>query len=71
LAGLEYLKGGLQVGKPLELDEIWSERIRESLDGIEFGMVQIIIHDGRIVQIERTERNRFSQEIKNPFPSNK
>ncbi|MDF2718414.1 MAG: hypothetical protein K0R28_5339 [Paenibacillus sp.] len=30
-----------------------------SVKGLEYGNVQIIVHDGKIVQIERTERKRF------------
>lgn len=50
------------MGSPLEINEDWLERIRQSLNGLEFGHVQIIIHGGRIVQIERTERKRFEGE---------
>lgn len=49
------------MGIPLELDDIWLNRIKQSVNGLEFGHVQIIVHDGRIVQIERTERKRFDQ----------
>jgi hypothetical protein len=48
--------------KPLEVDDIWAQRIIGSLNGLEYGTVQIVIHDGRIVQIERTERKRFEVE---------
>ena len=37
----------------------WLELIAESVKGIKYGSVQIVIHDGRIVQIERTEKRRF------------
>lgn len=47
------------MGAPLELDDDWLDRIKQSLNGMEYGSVQIIIHDGRIVQIEKTERKRF------------
>ncbi len=50
------------MGSPLEINEDWLERIRQSLNGLEFGNVQIIVHGGRIVQIERTERKRFEGE---------
>ncbi|WP_135548490.1 YezD family protein [Paenibacillus cymbidii] len=50
------------MGKPLEVDETWIERISRSLNGLEYGTVQIIVHDGRIVQIERTERSRYELE---------
>jgi hypothetical protein len=61
---LDDLTGVFEMGKPLEIDELWSKRISQSLNGLEYGAVQIIVHDGRIVQIERTERNRFDQEAK-------
>ncbi|MCR8642640.1 YezD family protein [Paenibacillus sp. N1-5-1-14] len=47
------------MGRALEIDEVWKSRIVESLNGLEYGAVQIIVHDGRIVQIERTQRNRY------------
>lgn len=50
------------MGTPLELDEVWLERIKQNVEGLEYGCVQIIVHDGRIVQIERTERKRYDGE---------
>lgn len=47
------------MSKPLQIDDVWAERILKSVSGLEYGSVQIIVHDGRIVQIERTERRRF------------
>jgi hypothetical protein len=47
------------MAKQLDWESQWIDRIVESLRGIEYGSVQIVIHDGRIVQIERTERRRF------------
>lgn len=46
----------------LVLDEQWLERIKANLEGMEFGAVQIVVHEGRIVQIERTEKNRYDAE---------
>ena len=37
------------------------ERIFQALQGIRFGAVEIIIHDGKVVQIERKERLRFEK----------
>ncbi|WP_028548294.1 YezD family protein [Paenibacillus sp. UNC451MF] len=51
------------MAKPLEIDEVWSSRIVNSVNGLEYGTVQIVVHDGRIVQIERTERKRFESEV--------
>lgn len=35
------------------------KKILEALHGIRYGSVEIIIHDGRIVQIERKEKLRI------------
>jgi hypothetical protein len=56
------MSGGYDMAKPLEVDDIWTQRILNSVNGLEYGTVQIVIHDGRIVQIERTERKRFEAE---------
>ncbi len=37
------------------------ERLVEALNGLRYGTVLVTIHDGRIVQIERTEKLRFDQ----------
>lgn len=52
---------------PVQMDDIWAERILSSVAGLEYGSVQIIVHDGKIVQIERTERKRFDSA---PQPQN-
>ena len=35
------------------------EEIRQATDGLRFGQVTIVIHDGAVVQIDRTEKRRF------------
>lgn len=47
------------MSNPVQIDEVWANRILDSVRGLTYGSVQIIVHDGRIVQIERTERKRF------------
>jgi len=47
------------MAKPVEVDAVWLERIAEVVNGLEYGSVVITVHDGRIVQIDRTERKRF------------
>ncbi|OPA80063.1 hypothetical protein BVG16_04750 [Paenibacillus selenitireducens] len=47
------------MGRPLEIDERWRDQIAALLNGMEYGSVQITVHDGKIVQMERTERKRF------------
>lgn len=38
------------------------EQIRAALAGIRFGSVEIVIHDGKVVQIERKEKVRLHAE---------
>ena len=35
------------------------EEIKEAIDKVRFGTVQLVIQDGRIVQIETTEKKRL------------
>jgi hypothetical protein len=45
--------------KPVDLNEGWLSRITDAVTGLQYGTVQIVVHEGRIVQIERTERFRY------------
>lgn len=35
--------------------------IQDSLRGLRFGQVLLVVHEGTIVQVERTERKRISR----------
>jgi hypothetical protein len=35
--------------------------ITEALRGLKFGQVTVIVQDGAVVQVERTERHRFER----------
>jgi hypothetical protein len=37
----------------------WLEVVAEKIKTMRFGVVQIVVHDSKVVQIERTERTRF------------
>lgn len=37
----------------------WVELVRQKVEALEFGSVQIVVHDSRVVQVESTERHRF------------
>ncbi|PQP83693.1 DUF2292 domain-containing protein [Paenibacillus sp. PCH8] len=47
------------MAKPLKVDEVWLDRIAGQLNDMEFGSLHIVVHEGQIVQMERTERKRF------------
>jgi hypothetical protein len=33
----------------------WLELVRQNVQSLRFGVVQIVVHDSRVTQIERTE----------------
>jgi len=39
----------------------WLLLVAEQVKATHYGVVQIVIHDSKIVQIERTERTRFDK----------
>jgi hypothetical protein len=44
------------------LSQLQVDRIIKALDGLKYGSVLITVHDEQIVQIDRTEKHRFSVE---------
>lgn len=53
-----------RIARPVIAHDAASEhhsRVLEALQGIRYGAVEITIHDGRIVQIERREKLRLDQ----------
>ncbi len=49
-----------ETGKPY-LEQDVEETIRLAIKGIRFGSVEIIVHDSRVVQIERKEKLRIDR----------
>jgi hypothetical protein len=37
----------------------WVALVREKVESLRFGVVQLVVHDGRVTQIERTEKTRL------------
>ena len=37
----------------------WMALVRRNIESLRYGVVQIVVHDSRIVQVERTERIRL------------
>ena len=52
-----------ETGYSGDAGELQSERLTDkilrALSGIRYGSVEIIVHEGRVVQIERTEKLRL------------
>jgi len=37
----------------------WVALVREKVESLRYGVVQLVVHDGRVTQIERTEKTRL------------
>jgi len=44
-------------------DASWLEIVRRQVGSLNFGVVQIVVHASRVVQIERTEKLRFADPV--------
>lgn len=39
-------------------EQQWLETVRRQVGSLRFGVVQVVVHDSRVVQIEKTEKIR-------------
>lgn len=39
----------------------WLKIVRDQVANLRFGVVQIVVHEQRVVQVERTEKVRFEK----------
>ena len=37
----------------------WLEIVRRKVEGLHYGIVQIVVHDNHVTQIEKTEKTRL------------
>ena len=44
--------------KPDERPE-WLRVVQQKVETLRYGVVQLVVHDGRVTQIERTEKTRI------------
>ncbi|HMU91234.1 MAG: YezD family protein [Pseudomonadales bacterium] len=56
-------RSGRRVG---DADDAILAEIKRELDSIQFGSVEIQIHNGQVVQIERREKKRWQSERRTP-----
>jgi hypothetical protein len=42
----------------------WLALVRAKVEGLRFGVVQIVVHDGKVTQIELTEKTRLPDAAK-------
>ncbi|WP_038165394.1 YezD family protein [Verrucomicrobium sp. BvORR106] len=43
--------------------EAWVEIVRRKVDAMRFGSVQIVVHEGRVTQVESTEKTRLPDAV--------
>ncbi|HKT60934.1 MAG TPA: YezD family protein [Gemmatimonadales bacterium] len=57
---------GLQAGPDdaLPLPQALIRELRQALQSIRYGAIELVIHDGRVVQLERHEKVRFDVEVR-------
>jgi hypothetical protein len=44
-------------------DPEWLALVRAQVENLRYGVVQLVVHDGRVTQIERTEKTRLPSQI--------
>lgn len=42
-------------------DNSWLELVNRSVAGLRYGVVMIVVHDGKVTQVEKTERWRLDK----------
>ena len=48
----------------LQLPPVLLRELCRALQAIRYGTVELVIHDGRVVQLERREKVRFDPEVR-------
>jgi hypothetical protein len=41
-------------------DAEWLRIVQQKVETLRYGVVQLVVHDGRVTQIERTEKTRLT-----------
>lgn len=44
----------------------WLRVVQEKVESLRYGVVQLVVHDGRVTQIERTEKTRIAPGARKP-----
>jgi hypothetical protein len=42
----------------------WLRVVQDKVESLRYGIVQLVVHDGRVTQIERTEKTRISPGVR-------
>ena len=52
-----------QADRSVDPEASWLELVRRQAGSLDYGTVQIVVHNSRVVQIERTEKVRLTNAI--------
>ncbi|HVT73304.1 MAG TPA: YezD family protein [Lacunisphaera sp.] len=44
----------------------WLRLVQQKVESLSYGIVQLVVHDGRVTQIERTEKTRLAPAARPP-----
>lgn len=53
---------------PAERSPAWLRLVQEKVESLRYGVVQLVVHDGRVTQIERTEKTRLPNDAASHAP---
>lgn len=51
---------------PAERTPDWLRLVQDKVESLRYGVVQLVVHDGRVTQIERTEKTRLPADPSSP-----
>jgi hypothetical protein len=46
---------------PVKVTPEWLELVKRQVESLQYGVVQIVIHDSQVTQVEKTERVRLDK----------
>ena len=49
------------ITEPNRDDQAWIRSVRDAVRDLRYGSVEVVVHEGRVVQIERREKVRFDE----------
>lgn len=50
----------------MNVNDRWNQLVTEAVSSTRYGQIVITVHDGRVVQIDRTEKTRLESEKREP-----
>ena len=54
------------IGQEAQPEPAWERTVRQAVRTLRYGSVEVVVHDGRVVQVETRERVRFAEATHRP-----